>query len=237
MSFNDVFIRLRAVTFLMLVCLGLSVTASAQVSTEILLSEAVRSTRFAPTERSREYEELIREHARNNDVRPDLVLAVIQVESAFNPSAVSPKGAIGLMQLMPATIQQFGVRNPFDPRENVRAGVAYLRQLLDRYSNNEELALAAYNAGPGAVDKHGESIPPFRETRQYVSKVSDLARTATRVAGTQLYRITQVIDGREYVVYSNNPNARINPAALPTSDPGARTLDQALRSPSIFRAP
>src|SRR5260370_42083781 len=122
-------IRLRAVALLILVCLGVAVTASAQVSTEVLLSEAVRSARFAPTERSREYEELIREHARNNDVRPGLVLAVIQVESASNPSAVSPKGGIGLMQLVPATISQFGGRDPFGPREDVRAGGPHLWHL------------------------------------------------------------------------------------------------------------
>ena len=230
--------RFCAVALLVLMCLGLAVPASAQVSPDVRLDEAVRNARFNPTDRSREYETLIREHASRNNVRTDLVRAVIQVESGFNPSAVSPKGAIGLMQLMPATIQQFGVSNPFSPSDNVRAGVAYLRQLLDRYSNNEELALAAYNAGPGAVDKHGDTIPPFRETQQYVSKVSGLAGppTATRVPGTQTYRIVQVIDGREYVLYANNPDARINLAALPPSDPAARTPDQVLRSSSIFQA-
>ena len=231
-------IRLRAIALLMPLSLGLAVPAWAQASADLSLPDAVRTARSVPAERSRAYETLITEHARNNGVRADLVRAVIWVESGFNPSAISPKGAVGLMQLMPATIQQFGVRNPFSPSENVRAGVAYLRQLLDRYSNNEDLALAAYNAGPGAVDRHGESIPPFRETQQYVSKVSALApRTATRVPGTQTYRIVQVIDGREYVLYSNNPDARINPAVLLPSDPAARTPDQALRSSSIFQAP
>jgi transglycosylase-like protein with SLT domain len=230
-------IRLRALAPLVLLCLGPAVQARGQVVSDVSLSEAVHNTPFVSSDRSREYDPLIQEHARNNSVRIDLVRAVIQVESGFNPSAVSPKGAIGLMQLMPATIQEFGVRNPFDPRDNVRAGVAYLRQLLDRYSNNEELALAAYNAGPGAVDKHGESVPPFRETQQYVSKVSGLARTATRVAGTQLYRITQVIDGREYVLYSNDSTTRINPTALPPSDPTARTPAQTPRLTSIFQAP
>jgi len=144
--------RFSALAVLALSSLGFAVPASAQVSPDVRLDDAVRNTRFVPTERSLEYETLIQEHASLNNVRADLVRAVIQVESGFNPSAVSPKGAVGLMQLMPATIQQFGVRNPFSPSENVRAGVAYLRQLLDRYSNHEELALAAYNAGPGAVD-------------------------------------------------------------------------------------
>ena len=111
--------------------------------------------------------------------------AVVQVESGYNPYARSPKGALGLMQLMPATIQQFGVRNPFNPMENIRAGVSYLRQLLDRYSNNEALALAAYNAGPGAVDRHGEAVPPYRETRDYVSKINRMAGHSTKVPGTQ----------------------------------------------------
>ena len=109
-----------------------------------------------------------------NDVRPDLVRAVVQVESAFNPYARSPKGAQGLMQLMPATAHQFGVKNAFNPEENVRAGVAYLRQLLDRYENNEELALAAYNAGPGAVDKYGQTVPPYAETKNYVAQISQI---------------------------------------------------------------
>ena len=87
---------------------------------------------------------------------------------------------MGLMQLMPATARQFGVRNAFNPDENVRAGVAYLRQLLDRYDNNEELALAAYNAGPGAVDRHGQTIPPYRETRDYVTRVNGIAGQTPR---------------------------------------------------------
>jgi hypothetical protein len=232
--------RFRAFALSVSLCLGLAGPAIAQVSTaDLSLPEAVRNTGFVPTDRSREYEPLIQEHARNNGVRGELVRAVIQVESNFNPSAVSPKGAVGLMQLMPATVQEFGVRNPFSPSENVRAGVAYLRRLLDRYSNSEELALAAYNAGPGAVDAHGETIPPFRETRQYVSRVSGLAGppVATKVPGSTLYRIVQVIDGQEHVIYSNNPNARLNLAALPPVDPDARTPVQTLRSASIFRAP
>ena len=136
----------------------------------VLKAETVRTTRPAPIDRDPTYDNLIAEHARVNSVRADLVRAVVQVESGFNPSAISPKGALGLMQLMPATARQFGVRNAFNPVENVRAGVAYLRQLLDRYQNNEQLALAAYNAGPGAVQKYN-GIPPYRETRAYVMAV------------------------------------------------------------------
>ena len=106
----------------------------------------------------------------------------MQVESAFNQFARSPKGALGLMQLMPATIRQYSVKNPFDAAENVRGGVAYLRHLLDRYKNNETLALAAYNAGPGAVDKYGQSVPPYRETRNYVAQINQMTVQADRDA-------------------------------------------------------
>ena len=167
--------------------------------------ESVRVTRPTTAARNLAYDELILEHAQRNDVRPDLVRAVVQVESAFNPNALSPKGAIGLMQLMPATIQQFGVRNAFNPTENVRAGVAYLRQLLDRYDNDEQLALAAYNAGPGAVDRHGQSIPPYRETREYVSKINVLAaRSAAPVRSTAMYRFFEVVDGRAIMKYTDH---------------------------------
>src|SRR5206468_11918461 len=117
-------------------------------------TETVRATRYAPVNRSRMYDDLIREHAQRNGVRSDLVRAVVQVESGFNPAARSPKGAMGLMQLMPGTARDYGVTHPLDPTENSRAGAAYLRPLAGPYQNNEELALAAYNAGPGAVDKH-----------------------------------------------------------------------------------
>lgn len=126
----------------------------------VLKADTVRTTRpVLRADRIQLYDTLIAEQAQLNQVRADLVRAVVQVESAFNPRAISAKGAMGLMQLMPATLQQFGVRNPFNPAENVRAGVAYLRQLLDRYRNDEQLALAAYNAGPGAVDRHGQNVP------------------------------------------------------------------------------
>jgi soluble lytic murein transglycosylase-like protein len=166
-------------------------------------AERIRATRFVGVSRGRLYDDLIAEHAKLNDVRADLVRAVVQVESAFNPYAKSPKGALGLMQLMPATLRQFGVTNAFNPVENVRAGVAYLRQLLDRYSNNEELALAAYNAGPGAVDKHGQTVPPYRETRNYVAQINHMAGRPVQMRGRVIYRITEIVDGVPSTRYSD----------------------------------
>jgi hypothetical protein len=108
------------------------------------------------------------------------------------------------MQLMPATAQQFGVKNAFNPEENVRAGVAYLRQLLNRYENNEELALAAYNAGPNAVDKYGENVPPYAETRNYVARINGItARPIERRDSSRVYKVTEIINGREVVRYTD----------------------------------
>ena len=170
-------------------------------------STVVRATRFAPTERSRLYDDLIAEHARLNGIRSDLVRAVVQVESAFNPLARSPKGAMGLMQLMPATARQYGVLDPYNPIENVRAGVQYLRGLLDRFENNEELALAAYNAGPAAVDRYGNSVPPYRETRDYVAHINRIASRPVEQHGSQIYKIVEVVDGRPVVRYTDRKPA------------------------------
>src|SRR5258707_1091026 len=106
------------------------------------------------------------------------------------------------MQLMPATMQQFGVRNAFNPEENVGAGVKYLPQLLDRDDNDEKLALAAYNAGPGAVDRHGQAVPPYRETRDYVSKISGLAGTS-REPEHRVYRTVELVNGRMVMKFSD----------------------------------
>jgi soluble lytic murein transglycosylase-like protein len=153
------------------------------------------------------YDDLIRHHANEHQVRPDLVRAVIQVESAFNRYARSPKGAMGLMQLMPATAVQLGVRDPYDPAQNIRAGVAYLRQLLDRYNQNEELALAAYNAGPVAVARYGTTIPPYRETRNYVKKIKGMTEVSAQSRKRVIYKTVDVVDGREVPRYSDTKPA------------------------------
>ncbi|MBV9724412.1 MAG: lytic transglycosylase domain-containing protein [Gammaproteobacteria bacterium] len=124
-----------------------------------------------------EFDHLIERAAHSHAVRPELVRAVILVESAFNPHAVSSRGAVGLMQLLPATARRYGVANAFDPEQNITAGVRYLRDLLTRYGNNLELTLAAYNAGEDAVERYGQSIPPFAETRHYVPTVLRIYRS------------------------------------------------------------
>jgi hypothetical protein len=122
------------------------------------------------------FEHFIREAAAKYRVEEALIRSVIQVESGFDPLAVSPAGARGLMQLMPALAAELGVEEPFDPRENIMAGTRYLRELLDRHRGNVKLALASYNAGPGAVARYGR-IPPYGETRRYVIKVTELIAT------------------------------------------------------------
>jgi soluble lytic murein transglycosylase-like protein len=109
--------------------------------------------------------------ARTTGVEAGLLNAVIAVESAYNPRAVSPKGAAGLMQLMPDTARRYGVIDRFDPDQNVLGGALYLRDLLLRFDNRLDLVLAAYNAGEGAVERHGRRIPPFAETLRYVPRV------------------------------------------------------------------
>jgi len=140
-------------------------------------SEAVRAVpaRAAPDAIDR----LVRQLAPVYGLDPALVLAVVEAESGFDPRARSAKDAQGLMQLIPATAQRFGVRDVWDPEENLRGGMAYLRWLLERFDGDLELALAGYNAGEGAVERHG-GIPPYRETRDYVARVVGRLRTGHR---------------------------------------------------------
>jgi soluble lytic murein transglycosylase-like protein len=163
----------------------------------------IRTTRPAPRGDGR-FDDLIDQYASAHGVSPALVRAVIQAESNFNPRAVSNKGAMGLMQLMPATARELGVSNPFHPADNIRGGVTYLARLLARYDDNVELALAAYNAGPGNVERYGNAVPPFRETRDYVKKITERSRVA-RPAEPVIYKWTEMVAGQPKIRYSNIP--------------------------------
>ena len=155
--------------------------------------------------RATQFDSLIEQHARANDLSPVLVRAVIEAESAFNPRAVSHVGAMGLMQLMPGTARDLGVTDPFDPDDNIRGGTKYLRKLLDRFDDNVHLALAAYNAGPGAVERY-DGVPPYRETRSYVAKIGNRIKDVKSITrgGMTIYEVVEVTpDGREVKKYTD----------------------------------
>ena len=118
-----------------------------------------------------EIDGLIKEYAQKNNLDENLVKAVVKAESGFNPNAKSPVGAMGLMQLMPATAKNLGVNDPLDAEQSIAGGTKYLRGLLNKFDGKVDLALAAYNAGSGAVNKYG-GVPPYKETENYVKKVS-----------------------------------------------------------------
>lgn len=121
--------------------------------------------------RGGQYDPIIEQAALAASVESELLRAVIAVESGFDPRAKSTRGAVGLMQLMPETARRFGATNRYDPSQNIGAGARYLGSLIERYGNDIELALAAYNAGEGAVDRCGRCIPPYKETQAYVPRV------------------------------------------------------------------
>lgn len=124
---------------------------------------------------NRDYSGFVRQAAAKYEIEPDLIHAVIKTESNGNHRAVSSKGAMGLMQLMPSTAYDMNVANPFNPEENIEGGTKYLKQLLEKFNGDLTLALAAYNAGPKTVERYG-SVPPISETRQYVKKIISLVK-------------------------------------------------------------
>lgn len=137
------------------------------------------ATRHAPQSTSHELKSLVDEAAQTYDVNPALIDSVIRVESNYDPFAVSPKGAQGLMQLMPGTARRFGVRNTFDPRQNIHGGVKYLKFLEETFKD-DRLAIAAYNAGEGAVARYN-NVPPYPETMNYVAQVGKRYGKAKKV--------------------------------------------------------
>ena len=149
-------------------------------------------------------------------VDPKLVDAVVRVESDYNPRAVSRRGALGLMQLMPATADRLDVNDPFDPEENIRGGVREISRLVDRYAGNLQLALAAYNAGEGAVARY-RGIPPYKETRSYVTRILSLyTGRPFRLAGT--YRAPTV-----RMLRDQNGNTIITNVSAAAASSGIRT--------------
>lgn len=155
-----------------------------------------------PTLGSPTVESAIQAAAQRHNVDPNLVRAVIQVESNFNPQAVSNKGALGLMQLMPKTAKSLKVNNAFDPQQNVDAGVRHLKTLLDNFGGDIELTLAAYNAGETAVQHH-KGVPPYAETRDYVKKITALYSKQNSLSGRPGHPIRTVRDNSGHIVFTD----------------------------------
>ncbi len=181
------------------------------------------------------YDDLITNAANNFGVEQGLVKAIMHTESGFNPSARSPVGAQGLMQLMPATARRFFVNNPYDPAENIAGGVKYLSFLLKRYNNNHELAIAAYNAGEGNVDKY-QSIPPFRETQDYVRRVmsrfNNLYHNGIKISGAHEDHEKELgarSTSRPVITYTN-PDGSASGTYTPSVDSNISAFDALSRS-------
>jgi soluble lytic murein transglycosylase-like protein len=158
-----------------------SATALSQIAAGPRPSVSVDITRFEAVDARDAYDHIIADAAERYHLDPNMIKAVMQAESAFDPLAVSPVGALGLMQLMPAVAAELGALDPMDPRQNIMAGSRHLRRLLNAHAGSLPLALASYNAGTGNVARF-RGIPPFKETQDYVKKVTELLADATAAA-------------------------------------------------------
>lgn len=151
---------------------------------------------------SRAYDDIIKEISQKHGMEVSLIRSIIRVESNFNPQAVSSKGAVGLMQLMPTTALEYGVADIYDPRSNIEGGVRYLKDLIRLYQGKTDLVLAAYNAGQEAVKKFG-GIPPYQETIDYIEKIKSSYNKNYIQTNSQIYKF---IDKKGRVVFTNNRN-------------------------------
>ena len=158
------------------------------------------------TRTKKDYDRIITVKSSKYKIEPAIIRAVITAESNWNPGAVSNKGAIGLMQLMPSTARDMRVINPLDPEENIEGGTRYLRHLLNRFNGDIELALAAYNAGPARVEKSG-GIPPIPETKKFVKKVLSIYKSKS---GKKRVRIYKLIYNDGTIIYTNSPYYKPN---------------------------
>ncbi len=179
---------IRLKLFLFLVCLFFTGLYSSSLETQV------------KPQLQKKYDGIIKEIAKEYDLEPALIHSIILIESDYNPRAVSNKGAMGLMQLMPATAERYGVRNPFDPRENIKGGAKYLKDMCKLYYNSTDHVLAAYNAGQAAIIKYG-GIPPYPETINYIEKVKATYRHLTIRVRTKIYKY---IDSSGRVVLTND---------------------------------
>jgi soluble lytic murein transglycosylase-like protein len=156
--------------------------------------------------RKARYEPLVKSFALTHGVPAELIHSVIKIESNYDEKAVSPKGAMGLMQLMPETARYYGVKNPFDPEENIKGGVLYLKDLIRLYKGQTNLVLAAYNAGQEALKKFN-GIPPYKETIEYIKKVMALYPKPYIPSGLPIYRLQ---DENGKTILTNDPLLRFN---------------------------
>lgn len=179
---------IRLKLFLFLVCFFFTVLYSSSLETQV------------KTQLQKKYDGIIKEIAKEYDLEPALIHSIILIESDYDPRAVSNKGAMGLMQLMPATAEHYGVKNPFDPRENIMGGTKYLKDMCKLYYNSTDHVLAAYNAGQTAIKKYG-GIPPYPETINYIEKVKATYRHSIIRVRTKIYKY---VDSSGRVVLTND---------------------------------